>query len=295
MKSRINRILIMAGALLAVGIIVGGIGFMMGGATGFYLDQNGFHAAKKGTETKVIELEPFQNVEVNLKSASIELIKSDHNAVEYQLMQPDSLDTCKVQNRTLIINQKHQLFLSFFYFDFGNFVKIYYKDDSILQNIQLKTTSGQVRAQDMQGKNITLTSVSGSVKALNIKGDRLVLKSSSGRIHAERVDISDMAASTISGRIEMLDMKTKKLETSTTSGSIQLKGSFEGISNVHSTSGSVTFDNALLQNQCNYKLKSMSGSIRVNDEAFEGTVDIGAPNSIYVETTSGRIRLNFLR
>jgi|GEM_PF-2653026 len=307
-----------------VGVFLLGISWAFGMRGGFvYIDAKGLHVVSQGNADEGLLLvneentEPFTAVDIYAVSADVELIKSDHFGLEMRLPK-GSEPVWGIENGVLSV--KEQVKWSIFTivnFDFitnAHFVKIYYP--ASLEIVDLKTISGNIKANANNSKSLTVKSTSGNLK---IKGSgNVTLSTISGDVNAdleraESIEISttsgnisvendydgetNLKINTISGTIRADGNVWKNAQLKSTSGDIKVGGDFIGKTEMKSISGNVNLDISGDIDKYGYELKSLSGSMRVGNNRFEKNFRSfnadSAKNIIVVQTTSGDIRLDF--
>ena len=331
--SKNNIALIVAGILLIVGITLATSGLLSGGSSSVYVDRDGIHTGENHSESTIVPVNNFNNVDIEVNSERIELIPSDRNEVEYVLSNNQTFDSLDVIDGELIIKTSTNFNLSFFNFNFrDNYIKVYYDKDTEFEDVSVQSLSGRVKVDgvnadnmyvksssgsrtltdikatnlevegssgatslsNITGNEITILGTSGSIKLDEITTDSMGVKSSSGSITAEDVVCSvNLNAKNTSGRIEIQELTTNSMNLGNTSGSIDVEGSLAGESVVTSTSGSVKIDTDLDKSQYGYRLHATSGSTRVDEETFKGSTSRDKENFIDITSTSGSIKLYF--
>jgi len=307
-----NITLKVAGVLLLVGIILAITGVLMHGTfKSVFIDGNGINTTKESGEIMTTELANFKNIDISICSGRIELIKSNKNAVEYDFQNAEKVAVCEVIGNTFTFKTEPHFTISLFNFQ-DTYVKIYYKDDAELENIALKTISGSVDANDISAKNVTIIAtsgsqsvsnikadkiefngISGSIKVENICGDIIKVKNNSGSVTIEGITCQDISVNSISGSIKLCDADTGSATIKGTSGSIYMQGSPKGKTLISSISGSIKVYSNLPKSEYGYKLSSTSGSTKVDDSTFKGSVGEEKANFIDSSNTSGSVKLYF--
>lgn len=168
-------------------------------------------------------------------------------------------------------------------------------------NINITTSSGDIKGEAITATHLTVVSTSGSSSLSHIKTEEMDLRSSSGEIEVE-VATGNITASAQSGEIE-LNQTTGLLNIKTSSGDI-ISEHHNGDGTFQTSSGSVSIEE---QRANNLEVHTSSGDVRVStDQAFQGTYEIStssgevnAPTSpgvtedkIIIKTSSGDIRFN---
>ncbi|MEG0692017.1 MAG: DUF4097 family beta strand repeat-containing protein [Oscillospiraceae bacterium] len=307
-----NIALIIAGIMLTVGIFSATAGGFMGGVQqNIYIDENGVHTAEGDGQVMTTQLNSFNNIDILMHSGKIELIKSDRNAIEYRLENGERLSVCDVMNDTFVFKTDFSFSIMMFGFR-ESYIKLYYKDGSEFDNVSLKTSSGSIYADGITANSLYAKSSSGSRNLSNIKADKIdisgssgsaklanitandiYVKSSSGSISVEGMECKNFTANNSSGSIKLNHATTQSLDVRNTSGSIYVQGTPRGKSVIYSTSGSVKVYSSLPNDEYGYKLSSTSGSTKVNDETFKGSVGQEKANFIDASATSGSVKLYF--
>ncbi len=307
-----NIALIVAGALLLVGIFSATAGGIMGG--GFvrtYIDRDGIHTYEGADNQVSTELISFKNVDIAIHSGRVEMIKSDRNAIEYNLDYSERITVCEVIGDTFTFKTDWRFSISLFNLQ-ESFVKLYYKDGETLDNVSLKTSSGSVYAEDITAKNVStksssgsnklshinaqnldISGLSGSIKLNGIQAENMNLKTGSGSIIVEKAKCKDITARNTSGSVKMHDVESEAMNVNGKSGSIYVQGILKGQTKLKTGSGSVKAFSSLPKEDYGYKLSSTSGSTKVDGETFKGSVSQEKANFIDASTISGSVKVFF--
>lgn len=150
-------------------------------------------------------------------------------------------------------------------------------------NIQLKTSSGDVKAYDLKGKTQFTTS-SGDIRLEHWQGDTLQLESGSGDIYAQRLD-GNVNTTASSGHIELqqlggegniqsqsgdilitLQKGARNLQATAQSGSIEIRtnNQFEGSYEAHTDSGDIDIPQNINNSPYTIKANTSSGDIEIH-------------------------------
>lgn len=310
---RKSIILMTAGILVVFGIFLSTIGAFMGGSGAIYIDNDGVHATnERNGESKVTNnIGSFENIDIAMTAGKIELIKSDRNAVEYDLYGQEKLDICEVRNGTFVFKTKGRFSVMMWNFR-SPYIKLYYKDNSAFDNVSLSSTSGSINIDGLNAKTVLVNATSGrrelsnivaeklvvdgtsgSVQTDNIKSDSIELRTVSGKITGINVSCGNLVTKNTSGSINISDLTTNSTDIRGSSGSVTLQGALSGKTYVSNISGSVKISSTLPKNDYGFKLSSTSGSTRIDGEKFSGSMGTDKPNFFEVKTTSGSIDITF--
>lgn len=298
--------LILTGILL---VIAGGL--MHGTFKTVFIDRTGIKTIKESGETMKTELTSFKNIDISIYSGRIELIKSNKDAVEYNLYNSEKVVVCEVIGDTFTFKTEQHFTISLFNFQ-DTYVKIYYKDNAELENISLKTITGSIKANDISAKNVTIKSKSGSQNVSNVKADKIELnvisgsinlanisvdivdvKNNSGLISIDDITCKNILVKSISGNIKLNGADTGSATINGSSGSIYIQGALKGKTLVRNISGSIKVYSSLPKSEYGYKLSSISGSTKVDDNNFKGSIGDEKANFIDASNMSGNVKLYF--
>lgn len=306
-------VLISAGVIMVVGIFLATIGTFMGGVNTIYFDSDGVHTVneRNGESKMAQDIGSFENIDISLISGEIELIKSDRNAVEYDLLGQEKLEICEVRNGTFVFKTKSKFSVMMWNFK-SPYIKLYYKDGSAFDNVSLTSTSGSVNVDGLNAKTVSVTSISGRRELSNITAQKLVIDGTSGSVQTDNIKSNSIELRTVSGRIAGINVSCDNLVTKNTSGSINisnlttnstdirgssgsvtLQGALSGKTYISNISGSVKISPTLPKDDYGFKLSSTSGTTKIDGEKFSGTMGTDKPNFIEIKTTSGGIGITF--
>lgn len=322
--------LIVAGSLILFGIFLAGAGALSGGVKSIYFDKGGIHAVDERNEKTTVtnELTNFNNIDISMPSGEIELIKSNKNAIEYDLFQAERLVTCDVIDNTFVFKTEGKLMISMLSFK-SPYIKLYYDQDTDFGKVILNSASGSVNVDELKADDFSAKSISGSVNIdklqaktvyiestsgsrnlsdvyaekmtvegssgslnmSNIECEQIELRSVSGSINGDNISCKSITARNTSGHVEMKKLTSDGTEVRGASGSVTLQGKLSGKTYVKNISGSIKIYTSLDKSDYDFSLSSTSGSTRIDDEKFSGSVNNGKDNSIEAQTTSGGIKI----
>ena len=301
--SKNNIALIVAGILLIVGITLATSGFLSGGSSSVYVDRDGIHTGENHSESTIVPVNNFNNVDIEVNSERIELIPSDRNEVEYVLSNNQTFDSLDVIDGELIIKTSTNFNLSFFNFNFrDNYIKVYYDKDTEFEDVSVQSLSGRVKVDGVNTDNMYVKSSSGSRAITDIKATTLEVEGSSGAtslsnitvneitilgtsgsIKLDKITTDNMYVKSSSGSRTLTDIKATNLEVEGSSGATSLSNITANEITILGTSGSIKLDEITTDSM---GVKSSSGSITAEDVVC--SVNLNAKN------TSGRIEIQEL-
>lgn len=254
----------------------------------------------------------------DIKNIIIESSSSDINIIEYD--DPEVKVHIYGKLYTKDNNQKNNQFIKFsdgsldirenpkkkyLVFNFGelingNKIKIdLYLPKDYKENIVIDTSSGSIKADNLNLKKLDINTYSGEIALKDVKSDDISLETSSGKISADDIEADDLDIKTYSGNndcksitaekvyfetssgiISLGTVETKKITGDTYSGDIFAEKLTSDDVNLETSSGKITFGDVLVK-----KIKCVTYSGNV-------TFDNAALNDTYIETSSGNVILS---
>ncbi|GGH32416.1 DUF4097 family beta strand repeat-containing protein [Paenibacillus segetis] len=191
----------------------------------------------------------------------------------------DKLQETKLSEGTLNLQLKENFHISFLSINFQsskqNITVALAKGES-LDSIVADLRSNNGYFTNLNGQNIELKTSSGNIHASSITGQEIKLKGSSGDIKATQIK-GNTTASVTSGNIRIDDV-TGSLSTHTTSGNITVD-QVQGFVDASGTSGNIKFSNFTGDG----KFKLTSGNIKISDQRSD---------SLDISISSGNVSLS---
>ncbi len=273
MKKATRTLLITAAALMALGLIIGGIGFALGGGR-----MQSLNPIEKSREIA----EGFTSVDISCSSAGCWILPSADGACRVETGESDvSRFKISVEGGRLSITQHREQQWHFFLLGSEkNYVRLYLPQREY-DALNIRSISGGIKcAQGPSFEKAQLGSVSGSIALECAVRDTVLIRSTSGSISAKELECRQVSAISTSGRVSLSSVRCTEVSAESTSGRIELERvlASEVLSAVN-TSGSVIFD------RCDggeIHARSVSGSIK-------GTLN--TPKAFYTSSVSGSVRV----
>ena len=164
MDKSLKGIAIVAAAMVTVGALLAGLGFMAGGMQPVYFDRDGIHVGNAGDgkhgrlENFAQEVGSFGSVNVDLDYYDVDLIPSDKFAVEGTFFAEEGKPDVKVENGTLVVKDTNHKLVNvnidlpglFTSQDNRPAVRIYYPEKTKFNTVSIKCD-----ASDLDYKNLT--------------------------------------------------------------------------------------------------------------------------------------------
>lgn len=327
MNNSLKGVAIAAAAMVTVGILLAGIGWMAGGNQPIYVDHKGIHVGERdnsdyGTlESFAQNVSSFSSIDADLDYYDVDLVPSDKFAVDGTFYSKDGKPDVKVVNGTLTISNKKVGRINInidipdlFTFDNQPKVTIYYPKDTELKDLTLKcdtsdlayenlTISGKADLEldfgslDVNGltaKNIAISMDSGSCTLKNIKADDLNIGNNMGKTTVDGADLKTFLIDADSGEIRLTGVTADRGELIADMGRIDGEDMSTNGLKVDSNSGEVVLKGKLFGLT---DITSDMGSVTVNPGApkdqfnYELNADMGSV-SVGGDNFSGNAAIN---
>ncbi len=285
MNKRVKKGLVVAVALIALGIVLAGIGFMTGGNNPIRLGPDGFEVGKNrgGTESFSDDLETFKSIDAEMDFSDMELIPSDKYAVEGSFDTAAGKPDIKIENGVLIIadKEKHDYFN--FNISFGTKsqeagkIKIYYPKDAVFEDIKLGLDFGKLEVGGINAKQLKINMDSGDVTLTDTTVEQGKIALDFGKLTAKNLD-------------------SKGFEVSSSAGDVALSGSLAGLTKVRCDMGQVTIDSDIAKEQYDFDLNSDLGRVFIGNDETSSILSESkqaVQNTFDIKTDAGDIRINF--
>jgi len=303
----------------AVGLALIIIGLLLGADTTYYWDFKGLHSAKAlaGTQSqasgelasltdmgmdnahrKVLQgdLMPYTRLDINVGSASVEIIPSDRWSLEIasrdlaNISYTNQGGVCKIKQETLF---SWKVF-SFSFWEESDHIKISIPRGTALSSISLAIGSGRLSAQQVHSETFALDLTSGNADLKNITAGDLQLHCASGDIRMADVAAQALGINIQSGRLDGLGLQSQSASLHLSSGSASLAGELLGSTELRIMSGTLTMSMAGKREDYSVVSSVASGSIWVDGQINpSSTTDAQALHSLDVSIASGMAKINF--
>lgn len=298
MNSRKHTVQVIAGSAMALGLILGILGYFFGGAKTVNIDRNGFHISSGELHTlKDLNLEPFQSINLDTNSFHVEFVQSEHYGIEinyYNSCNP----TYSVENGTLKASDGEKN--SFFSLNFGilwypNTLKVYLPKNVSLKDITIKNASGNIDIGNFSAQSTNIQLFSGNLTMHDASSNTLIAALSSGNVVLENINQAQAESESVkleskSGWIGIQNLSTKNFSVSAASGNIDLKKLTAAKFSSDCISGNTTVQNSSIGNAV---FGSRSGNITAENVTTDGLTAKCSSGSINLKgTLKGKTNLD---
>ncbi len=285
-----NKALIITNIIILSTIIVGLIIFMV---WGLGTNHKFFDVKQDKLYTKTYNLDEITKIKTNVKSYDLEFKESINDLIKVEIYGNEKNKRnikLGVNNNELYINETGSIIC--FGFCFSSNKAVIYLPKKYTGEFDITTVSGDIDILVDALNNVNLKTTSGDVSTKTVKDAKITTTSGDVRI----LKGSNIEISSVSGNIKIEE--TKKVKAKTTSGDVDIQKITNSL-DIKTTSGDIEIENFTIKE--NSKAESVSGEVTIKllNEAFvsaetkSGDKDIKAmrnPGSdLYIKTISGDI------
>lgn len=267
-----------------------------------FKNENLFHLSfsrEKPVTTASAKKEEIDQLDISLSGFRVKVKPENRSDISVTAVNGKGKMYAEQTGGTFKIRAENKSFLFFTQFEKGELlVKIptdYHKNVKITGGSGVSEINGEGK---LSLQDVILKSTSGNLTAENFSAKNVEIKATSGRLAVSHIDAKDSDIGATSGRADIKDVKGE-LQLGMTSG--RLTASFDTIESpvsFHMTSGSARF-NLPDDGDFNVQVKKTSGSVdhsydfdQVDSEGrgFKGTQGKGT-HLVDIEMTSGNLKL----
>jgi hypothetical protein len=260
---------------MALGLILGIIGFVCGGAKAVNADQSGIHISDNTLHTKKdLNLASFESIDLDTSAFNVEFVPSDHHGIEMIYYNENCRPTYSVENGTLKVSDEARS-RTFFNIDFGflsphNTIKIYLPTNAALKDVTIKNESGNVKIGNFSAQTTKIEASFGSIDAFDVTSNDVTETVKSGDIRMKNVKTNSLTANNEFGNIIAEDISATQLSSVMQSGDFTVRNSKTGNTTITSEFGKITAED-VTTTQLNAKCKS--GDMRLSG-TFSGKTEL---------------------
>ncbi|HOO79135.1 MAG TPA: DUF4097 family beta strand repeat-containing protein [Lachnospiraceae bacterium] len=306
-----NRLVITCLMIGVVGILLGSIGLLLGGrvygitmgGNGIVVNSNANANSQEGYQflKETLELEDFTDLKMDISFADVEIVESDHFALEY-CVRSDRPITAEMQNGAMTISQKSQTgnypFLSLGMVSFdttmtAEYVNLYVPAGTAFESVAISLDSGNLTVGSLQADTITLVDSFGSITAQSLQAGDLNMDLDSGDVFAAAITAENLTIKNSFGGAEIVNAELTKGVISMDSGDVilgqivgeelQMELSFgsvdAGTLDVDSVKVELDSGNCRIGNLCTQKLDADSSFGELEIGLYEGVAAYAADAS----------------
>lgn len=276
-ENSLKMVLVILLACLAIALV----GFMIVLLTNNKMNFSFFHM--KGESKMILEetyqVEEIQKIVVNASISDIKILESTNNEAKviiYGEEKNDASSTLENHTLTILNSKKNKICFGFCFW--GKEEVLIYLPKNEIENIELKTISGDIHVSNVSNASIEVKTTSGDIKL---------------------PDVKDVSINTTSGDVQIDTCESASIET--VSGEVTI-GNASGKTEIKTTSGDVKMNDFICKKDSN--IKTVSGDVVINhlEEAYVEAKSVSgdiktdgsnryASNTLTIKTTSGDIHI----
>lgn len=229
--------------LLGAGIVITIVGFSLGGiVTGIGLTSHGMQVYSPALidepkyESADISLDSFENIDISVVDADIEILESDHYGITYQVMTSNNF-SYEVKDNKLNITQSYMNSgsnFSYMFFGFNNvfsnkefkkvFITVSVPENTSLDIVSVYNDYGGIKLSNLSSASISLDTDSGYIDLSNIEASNYTtVNNDYGNIDMIYVNSPSISLKADSGNIDMENIQTEQLDVDNNYGNLNME------------------------------------------------------------------------
>ncbi len=246
------------------------------------------------------QTEPINNIKIRVADLDIEIVPSQN---EYFVeISEELLDELEVSNNNgfleIIQNNINGNWGNNNWGNSGEYIRISLPVEQYLEDIDIKTASGDIVISRTQTDNFSLSTASGDIVLKEVSSSNMMYaKSTSGDIEITDCSSKNYGVGSTSGDLSLGNITSfENFECNTVSGGTQVEGEFLG--DIYATTVSGEVDLKILGEEQDYRksFSTVSGAIYLNGDKvgknFQNKDQ--AQNTLNVSSVSGNIEIEFI-
>ncbi|MBG9452794.1 hypothetical protein ABE61_01500 [Lysinibacillus sphaericus] len=274
MTSRHTHIAI---TMIAFGMLLALVGYFSGGKWSFVLTDEGIQLPESNKlVNNSYKLDDFTNLNVINNYGDVEIVTSDHYALETNVIKEDDV-TYSIKDHTLTVETKSKK-KNGFEFGFGNFrspsIKIYVPSDVKLKTVVLDSNFGDTTIRGLKYHELNLIEDFGDI----------ILKDTTG----EKTEITQSF-----GDMKLQQFSSNGFVAESEHGDINIDGTLNGQSNITSDFGDTTLHLQNKKSELGFELETDFGDLTVDKKDQNGKVSqlYKGDNQLKVTLSYGDLQL----
>ncbi len=238
MNKSLKGIAITAAALVVVGLLLTGIGFMLGGNQPIWLDRNGIHFGERNGEKAAggdlvsftQDIEGFSSINVDLDFYDVDLVPGDKFEIQGAYFREEGKPEIKVENGTLTVkdNGRKGIKISIDLpglFTYGNHpnIRIFYPEKTDFQSVVIHCDSADLKFENLTAEKADFKLDLGKLELSGITANNVMVSMDSGDCSIKGVKAAEQLTVTNNlGKIVLENAETKTLKLDADSGDVTL-------------------------------------------------------------------------
>lgn len=303
MKKNIWKIVLL---LIIVGCILMLLGFLIGAKHGIYMDKTGLHIVND-IEYRVtkMDLEDFTNIDIDIRYADIEFIKSDTYGIDICYYDGDDTIDWSLENGALKVGYTKQSEMRFLNLDFTflsrglkkSYVKIYVPSEIELSNMIIKTNNGNIKIDNVKATNIKIENSYGEVAMNHVIATNMQVHNESGNFVGENMTLAKLILNNDYGKITGNNLVVGETNITANSGDIKIEGEFLKETILYSEYGKIELNIRKEKEYYDCHISTDYGKIVIDNEKLKDKLSYSSDNKegkyLKIMANSGDVMVNF--
>jgi|GEM_PF-6986717 len=276
MNTTLKNTMIIAAAVAIIGLVIAIIGFALGGMQVVNVSADGISLEKQGEGVIKID-ESFDKDTINSIQGNFDLrdieLKTGTVGSEINVFSKGVGRSFNVENVNGVLtftDNKSTLFNFNLFGSYGNgqFKKliITYPVGTELNDVSIKSSSGDISISDLKADGMTINSDLGDVKFDNVTISKFSTDISSGNLKLINTNFKSMKFDLDLGDINASGYNGEEITGRLSSGDIKLEGILTGPVDITSDLGDLTFNISGNENMFSYDIKTDLGDVQLNGQ-----------------------------
>lgn len=313
MDNKIKKIAIAAAAMVAVGLLLAGVGYAAGGNQPINIDGTGIHigdwgnGSRKGNEStassgkqKTFEekLNPFSSIKTDMNLYPVELIAGDGYAIEGVYDTGLGKPEYTVKDGTLIIEAKNDTIFNVGRKSGINFgvknsklgVKVYYPKGAELNNVSIKASAADLSFQGLTVDSAEFDIGLGGLDLSDISAKTIKVSLGAGDCQLTGLKADDLNITNQLGEITLKKTEAKTLNATSLSGDVNLSDVTAERGTLELDLGELSAENLKTQG---LTAKNQSGDITLKGVLLGDTDITSSLGTVFVSPGASEDQFNY--
>ncbi|ATP39883.1 hypothetical protein CSE16_07340 [Solibacillus sp. R5-41] len=221
-----TRLKIIAGCMIAIGLVFAIIGFASGGQWYILKDNTGFYVPNEKTfVSQSYELDKFTKINISNEHSDIEILPSDRFSLEISAFETSDVTyVVKADTLTVKSRNKNENAMTI---GLGPFkspsIKIYVPKDVLLSNITVDSSFGDVNLQQLNYEQLNLDVRHGDISFNNIEAGYTEINNAFGDLTLHQFSSDSLVIESEHGDIDVTGELNGKTTISSSFGDVGLR------------------------------------------------------------------------
>lgn len=320
MNKYTKRLKMIAGCMIAIGILLTIVGFSSGAKFAITNTKDGFKVLNsEDLVSEEFSLGSFTNINSNLDDIDIEIIPSNEYKLKIQRPRDVEIDH-KVENDTLFIEEVEQSHQPKFLVNLTltslpqTVIKVYVPKNVHFSEIAINNQFGDIEMEGITSGNITIDSNDGDITFNDVQINSLTINNQFGDITGRNVSVKELLMNLKDGDVEFDsihadstviknqfgDMTFRNLTSNgfsiqSNDGDLDIQGQLLGTTSIQSNFGDVDVVLLNKESEMSYSIKNDFGDITVGGNEYEKKAEhtVNSNNILTITVNDGDVTVHF--